>query len=83
MQNFRHRIGEIDEIFLQTGGGKPNCPPLGDCALEDTAGLSRGNRSVAADIDGNLGIGLRAFSRDNAVTVTPKLGRQTRPASIG
>jgi hypothetical protein len=66
-------IGEIDEIVLQTGGSKPNCPPLGNCPLEDSAALPPDNRSVAADIDANLGIRLRAFPRDNALAVTPKV----------
>jgi hypothetical protein len=41
MQNSRHRIGDIDVIFLQAGGTKPNCSPLGDGPIEDAAALSR------------------------------------------
>ncbi|MEH2481057.1 putative ATPase [Nitrobacteraceae bacterium AZCC 2146] len=49
MHNFRHRIREIDEILLQTGGGEPDCSPLGDCTFEHATALPRDNRTVASD----------------------------------
>jgi hypothetical protein len=83
MQNSRHSIRDIDEIFLQAGGTKPNCSPLGDGPIEDAAALSRYDRSVTANIDANFGIRLRVFPGDDAVTVGPKRCGQARLASIG
>src|ERR1700730_10395569 len=83
MQNSRHRIGDIDVIFLQAGGTKPNCSPLGDGPIQDAAALSRYDRSVTANSDASCGIRLRVFPRDDAVTVDPKVCGQARPASIG
>jgi hypothetical protein len=69
--------------FPPGGGVKPNCPPLGHRPVKDTAPLPGDNRSVAVDIDADFGVRLRAFPCDDVVTVTPKLCKQARPASIG
>jgi hypothetical protein len=61
--------------------GKPNCSPLGDCALEGASGLPRDNRSVAAEINANLAVRLRALPLENAITVTREALR-TDPASL-
>jgi hypothetical protein len=54
-------MGDIDEIFLQTGGAKPNRSPHGDCPVEDTAALPRENQSLAASITAKFGSGPRFF----------------------
>jgi hypothetical protein len=82
MQNSRHRAGDLDEIFPQTGGGKPNCPALGHCPVENAATPPRNNGSITVDIDANFSIGLRTFPRNDAVNVAPKLCGQAGPTSV-
>jgi hypothetical protein len=40
MHNSWQRIGELDQRKLSARGRKPNCPPLGNGSVEDSAALA-------------------------------------------